>query len=198
MRVDEVIQTTIIYLQQKGINTDEQLLRRLEILDKFNTIRAKFLSDMLIAGNKISAINYQTIFEDANGFSDENERLIAFNCPQTVMGKIEFVGSTNGVVRFRQSDTLMEYQSTIKSQIPSITRYYRDLNQLLLDNRNVSTIRINALCVNPYSVSTFNPDYDQYPIDEALMPQLNEALFKVYFSKISQVKPDVKPDSTQS
>ena len=197
MRVDEVIQTAIIYLQQKGVNTDEQVLRRLEILDKFNSIRAKFLSDMFIKGVKISNINYQTEYVDKAVYSDEENNASYFPVQDTVMGLYAFVGSTDAKTRWREYGTMMEYNSTIKNQIPSVRNYLKESGYIKLDDKAVLAARIDALFVNPFKNVCFNPEYDAYPIDEALIPQLCEALYEVYFKKIAQVKPDLTNNSNQ-
>jgi len=196
MRVDEIIQTTIIYLQQKGVNTDEQILRRMELLDKFNTVRAKFYSDMIIAGNSISNTNYSSTYITRNDYSDTIGGN-SYDLPSTIMGQVAYVGDVVAGNRFTEYLTIGEFQSSVKNQIPSETGYLRRGSNLLVDNTSVNDVMVEALCTNPYKLPTFNPDYDEYPVDEALIPQLNEALYQVYFSKIAQVKPDVKPDSTQ-
>jgi len=201
MKVREVIQTIIIYLEQKGVNSDEQVLRRLELLDKFNTVRAKFISDMMIKSEKgvptqISNQNYNTTFQDKQVFSG---RLKAsyFDLLDTVMGRISYVGSADGVCRFNEFLTIGEFQSTVKNQIPDEIGYLRYNGMLAVDSQSVTEVMTTAVFVNPYKLPTFNPNYDQYPIDEALIPQLCEALYQTYFAKIAQIKPDVTPDSTQ-
>jgi hypothetical protein len=200
MKQDEIIQTTIIYLMQKGINTDELLIRRLEILDKFNSIRSKILSDFIVKEYEISSRNYQTTFIDKSAYTDDGEtnQYSYFNTYPTIMGRTAFVGSTDGKCRFREYLTISEYQSTIKSVVPKITGYYPESGKLKVDNPMVEVVRVNATFTNPYALETFNPDYDEYPVDDALIPQICEGMYQVYFAKIAPIQPDTINDNTQT
>ena len=200
MKQDEIIQTAVIYLMQKGINTDELLIRRLELLDKFNSIRSKILSDFIVKQYEISSRNYQTTFIDKTTYTDDgvNNVYSYFNVHPTIMGVTSFVGSTDGRCRFREYLTISEYQSTIKNIVPSITGYYPEEGKLKVDNPFVETIRVNATYTNPSALETFNPDYDQYPVDDAMIPQICEMMYQVYFAKIAPIQPDTINDNTQT
>jgi hypothetical protein len=49
--------------------------------------------------------------------------------------------------------------------------------------------------VSPSEVATFNPDYDEYPIDDALIPQVMEMMYEMYFKKIDGRPIDTRSDS---
>jgi len=197
MKQDEIIQTAVIFLMQKGINTDELLIRRKEILDKFCTIRAKVLSDFTIRKINVSSRNYQTTYVDKVAYSDDGSSNYGyFRKYPTIMGETAWVGSVDGRCRFREYRTLSEYSSVIKSLVPAISGYYPENDLLKTDNAEVETLRYNALFSNPNEVSTFNQEYDEFPIDDALIPQICEAMYQVYFSKVNPIQPDVINDST--
>jgi len=185
---------------QKGINSDELLIRRLELLDKFNSIRSKVLSDFMVKEYEISSRNYQTTFIDKTPYTDDGwkNEYSYFEINPRVMGRTPFVGSVDGKCRFREYLTISEYQSTIKDLVPKVTGYYPEEGKLKVDNPALETIRVNAVFTNPYSLATFNPDYDSYPIDDALIPQLCEMMYQVYFAKIAPVQPDTVNDNTQT
>jgi len=197
MKQDEIIQTAVIFLMQKGINTDELLIRRKEILDKFCTIRAKILSDFTIRKINVSSRNYQTTYVDKVAYSDDGSNNYGyFRKYPTIMGETAWVGSVDGRCRFREYRTLSEYSSVIKDLVPAISGYYPENDLLKTDNAEVETLRYNALFSNPNEVSTFNQEYDEFPIDDALIPQICEAMYQVYFSKVNPIQPDVINDST--
>jgi hypothetical protein len=199
VKQDEIIQTAVIYLMQKGINTDELLIRRLEILDKFNSIRSKMLSDFIIKQYEISSRNYQTTFIDKTSYSDDGgtNEYSYFNTHSTIMGRTAFVGRIDGKC-YREYLTIAEQQSSIPSIVPKITGYYPESGKLKVDNPEIETIRVNATFTNPSALETFNPDYDQYPIDDALIPQICEMMYQVYFAKIAPIQPDTTNDNTQT
>jgi len=197
MKQDEIIQTAVIFLMQKGINTDELLIRRKEILDKFCTIRAKVLSDFTIRKINVSSRNYQTTYVDKVAYSDDGSNNYGyFRKYPTIMGETSWVGSVDGRCRFREYRTLSEYSSVIKDLVPAISGYYPENDLLKTDNAEVETLRYNALFSSPNEVSTFNQEYDEFPIDDALIPQICEAMYQVYFSKVNPIQPDVINDST--
>jgi hypothetical protein len=112
------------------------------------------------------------------------------------MGETAWVGSVDGRCRFREYRTLSEYSSVIKDLVPAISGYYPENDLLKTDNAEVETLRYNALFSSPNEVSTFNQEYDEFPIDDALIPQICEAMYQVYFSKVNPIQPDVINDST--
>jgi hypothetical protein len=185
MKQDEIIQTAIIYIAQKGANTDELLIRRQEILVK---------GGFIAKNTNLSSRNYLISHVDRMEFT-VNENSNYFEVYPSVMGQYEWVGSADGICRFRENRTLSEYSSTIKSQVPSITRYYLEEAKLRVTDNIVETIRVQFVPVSPSEVLTFNPDYDEYPIDDALIPQVMEMMYEMYFKKIDGRPIDTKSDS---
>ena len=194
MKQDEIIQTAIIYIAQKGANTDELLMRRQEILDKFDSCSALVKGGFIAKNTNLSSRNYLISHVDRMEFT-VNENSNYFEVYPSVMGQYEWVGSADGICRFRENRTLSEYSSTIKSQVPSITRYYLEEAKLRVTDNIVETIRVQFVPVSPSEVLTFNPDYDEYPIDDALIPQVMEMMFEMYFKKIDGRPIDTKSDS---
>ena len=73
--------------------------------------------------------------------------------------------------------------------------YYKENNYLKVDNNGVGTILTNYIPVDPMQVPTFNFDYDEYPIDEALLNTIFDMMFATYQSKIANTPKDTKSDS---
>jgi hypothetical protein len=198
MKQDEIIQTAVIFLMQKGINTDELLVRRLEILDKFNSIRAKTLSDFTIRNVQVSSRNYQTAYFDKQAYNDGSEGYSYFPKYPTIMGRTAYVGSVNGQCRFREYQTISEYSSSLVSRVPKVIGYFPEENLMKVDDVSVEALRTNAVYSNPSDLPTFNAEFDEYPIDDALIPQICEGMYQVYFAKINPIQPDTVNDSTQT
>jgi hypothetical protein len=79
--------------------------------------------------------------------------------------------------------------------VPQITLYYKEENHLKVDNNSVETILTNYIPVNPMQVPTYNFEYDEFPMDEALMNTVLETMFQTYQSKTSQTPKDTVSDS---
>jgi hypothetical protein len=73
--------------------------------------------------------------------------------------------------------------------------YYKEGEYLKVDNNGVPTILTNYIPVDPMEVPTFNFDYDEYPIDSALVNTIFDVMFATYQSKTSGTPKDIKSDS---
>jgi hypothetical protein len=73
--------------------------------------------------------------------------------------------------------------------------YYKEGEYLKVDNNGVPTILTNYIPVDPMKVPTFNFDYDEYPIDEALVNTIFDVMFATYQSKVQGKPKDTVSDS---
>jgi hypothetical protein len=73
--------------------------------------------------------------------------------------------------------------------------YYKEGDYLKVDNDGVGTILTNYVPVNPMKVPTFNFEYDEYPIDDALVNTIFDIMFATYQSKTSGTPKDTISDS---
>lgn len=194
MKADKIIDNIIQYMEQKGIVTDETMLRRVQLFDTFCASRAKVLSDFKIKGYEISGANYMKSVID-NEVYEQGSKFNYFEVAPAVMNEYEYVGGQDGCSRFRENLTISQFQSTINCQVPQITLYYKEENHLKVDNNSVETILTNYIPVNPMQVPTYNFEYDEFPMDEALMNTVLETMFQTYQSKTSQTPKDTVSDS---
>jgi hypothetical protein len=194
MTCKKIIDAIIAYIEQKGIVVDETLLRRAQLLDLFNNSKAKVLSDFRIKGYELTGKNYlksvidKAVYEQGSSFN-------YFTVAPAIMNEYEYVGGIDGCSRFRENLTISQFQNTVNQQVPKITMYYKENNYLKVDNNGVGTILTNYIPVDPMQVPTFNFDYDEYPIDEALLNTIFDMMFATYQSKIANTPKDTKSDS---
>jgi len=194
MKADKIIDNIIQYIEQKGIVTDETLLRRVQLFDIFCASRAKVLSDFKIKGYEISGANYMKSVIDNEAF-EQGGKFNYFEVAPAVMNEYEYVGGIDGCSRFRENLTISQFQSTINQQVPPITLYYKEENHIKVDNNSVETVLMNYIPVNPMQVPTYNFEYDEFPMDEALMNTVLTVMFQDYQSKTSQTPKDTVSDS---
>jgi len=194
MKADKIIDNIIQYMEQKGIVTDETLLRRVQLFDIFCASRAKVLSDFKIKGYEIFGANYMKSVVDNEVF-EQGSKFNYFEVAPAVMNEYEYVGGIDGCSRFRENLTISQFQSSINQQVPPITLYYKEENHVKVDNNSVETVLMNYIPVNPMQVPTYNFEYDEFPMDEALMNTVLTVMFQDYQSKTSQTPKDTISDS---
>jgi hypothetical protein len=194
MTCKQIIDAAIIYVERNNIATDETLLRRAQILDLFNASKAKVLGDFRIKGYELTGKNYLKSVIDKSTY-EQGGKYNYFEVAPAIMNEYEYVGGTNGCSRFRENVTISQFQNTINQQVPSITQYYKEGEYLKVDNNGVGTILTNYVPVNPMKVPTFNFEYDEYPIDDALVNTIFDMMFATYQSKTSGTPKDTISDS---
>lgn len=194
MTCKQIIDAAIIYVERNNIATDETLLRRAQILDLFNASKAKVLGDFRIKGYELTGKNYLKSVIDKSTY-EQGGKYNYFEVAPAIMNEYEYVGGTNGCSRFRENVTISQFQNTINCQVPSITMYYKEGDYLKVDNDGVGTILTNYVPVNPMKVPTFNFEYDEYPIDDALVNTIFDMMFATYQSKTSGTPKDTISDS---
>lgn len=194
MTTKQIIAAAIQYVEQRGIVTDETLLRRAQILDLFCAARSKVLSDFRIKGHELTGRNYLKSVLDKEAY-EQGGKFNYFTVAPAVMNEYEYVGGIDGCSRFREQITISDYQNTINQQVPRITLYYKEGGHIKIDNNGVSTVLMNYIPINPMDLPTFNFDLDEFPVDDALLTTIFEVMFATFQSKVSQSPKDTVSDS---
>ncbi len=196
MKSDKLIDTIIRYIEQKGIITDESFLRRGQLFELFGVNLASVIKKMNKAGDTISNKNMlrsaleRDIYEQGGKFS-------YFSLSSAVMNKYDMY-SEDGCKRFRQCQTEADFNNTINQQVPSIPLYLTQGSRIKINNNAITKAVFDYIPVNPLLDPTFNYDYDDYPVDESLINDVLDFMFKVYQSKTSQVPLDTTSDSKET
>lgn len=194
MKADKIIDTIIQYMERNNIVTDETLLRRVQLFDIFCASRAKVLSDFKIKGYPISGANNMQMVLDSEYFN-QGGKYRYFSIPKAVFNDYKYVGGQDGCSRFRECEDLASEQSTINDQVPSITLYRKSVHYLEVKNNSVETILAEYIVENPMTAPTYNFEYDEFPMDEALMNTVLDVMFQTYQSKTTQAPKDTVSDS---
>lgn len=195
MKGDQIIDTIIRYVERKGILTDESFLRRAQLFNLFNQVKADVLSQFMAQNIEITGGNYWEAIVDRAEYEQNSTRFSYFEVPKVVMNSYEYVGGTDRCSRFRENLTLSDFQNTVSQQVPKQTEYLKVNNHLMIDNSALSAILVNAIPVNPMDWENFNFEYDEYPIDEALINVVCDRMFQSYQSKSTQAPIDTVSDS---
>lgn len=197
MKADQIIDTIIRYVEQKGIVTDESFLRRAQLLDLFGISKSKVLSDFLIRGVEVTGKNYLKAVIDKSTY-DLGGQFSYFKVAPAVMNCYEYVGSEDGCNRFRENLTISQFQNTVNLQVPSITLYYFEQGMVKVNNPIIGTILLNYIPTDPMLEPTWNYEIDEYPVDDALIGIICDDMFKTYQSKTLGAPIDTVTDSKES
>lgn len=198
MRGDQIIDTIIRYVERKGIVTDESFLRRGQLFDLFNQVKADVLSQFMVQGVQITGGNYWEAIIDRAEYEQSSTKFTYFDVPKVVMNSYEYVGGTDGCSQFRENLTRSDYRNTVSQQVPRQTEYMKINNHLQVDNSTLPAIMVNAIPVNPLDWDNYNFEFDEYPIDEALINVVCDKMFASYQSKGVQAPVDTLSDSKES
>ena len=196
MTCKEILEAGIQYIEANNIVTDETMLRRAQFLSAFNASKSKVLSDFIAQGleaeitgsNYLDSYLYKVVYEQGGKYN-------YFEVAPAVMNGYNYVGGIDGCSRFREMATKAQEQSTLNDQVPSITTYRKGDQYLMVKNNGVNEILASYIPVDPMKVPTFNFDYDQYPVDEALLNSIFNEMFATYQSKVQGKPKDTVSDS---
>ena len=188
---DKLIDITITYIMGRGLNTDETLIKRPAIIDMINTASAMVKKNILDKGGILGDNNKMIVYQDAEEQLEAGFKY--FYLPKSLGSTYEYVGSDK--CRFREYFTISAFSSTIKSQIPSITGYFKQGNVIKVDNAFVESIKAIFIPIDPLTIPTYNFIYDPYPLDEELIPAMLGLLYTTYFQVEEQKPEDTKSDS---
>ena len=194
MTCKQIIDAAIQYVEANNIVTDETMLRRASLLRMFNASKSKVLSDFKIKGYEITGGNYLKSVIDKAVY-EQGGKFNYFEVAPAVMNEYEYVGGIDGCSRFRENLTIRQVQNTINCQVPKVTMYYKEGEYLKVDNNGIPTILTNYIPIDPMKVPTFNFDYDEYPVDEALLNTIFDTMFATYQSKVQGKPKDTVSDS---
>ena len=198
MRGDQIIDTIIRYVERKGIVTDESFLRRGQLFDLFNQVKADVLSQFMVQGVEITGGNYWEAIIDRAEYEQASTAFTYFDVPKVVMNSYEYVGGTDGCSQFRENLTRSDYRNTVSQQVPRQTEYMKINNYLQVENSTLPAIMVNAIPVNPLDWANYNFEFDEYPIDEALINVVCDRMFQSYQSKAAQTPVDTNSDSKET
>jgi len=198
MKADQIIDTIIRYVERKGIVTDESFLRRGQLFALFNTVKSRVQSNLIISGVEMTGKNYLETTIDKSIFESTSTKFGYFEAPPAVMNGYEYVGGTDGCSRFRENITLSDYTNTCSLQVPAVTEYLYTNEYLKINKTTVPTILVNFIPVDPSKLATWNFEFDEYPIDEALIDSVCDEMFNAYQSKTAQAPLDTISDSKET
>jgi hypothetical protein len=194
MKPEALKEKVIRYIAAQTIVTDENFINDEEVFDIISQCRAAILSAKLDAKQRIAPKNMLTFKVKYDASIQYSTQYKVFPIPNFIQDKIMLVGNEGFKVQYTQNRS--EVEITNKQGLWAKTRYLVKGNELQVWNPNVSVdIWINGLVLNPMLIPTFNPDYEEYPLDDSLIDVLMQECFAVYYSKIVQTPIDIISDS---
>ncbi len=198
MRGDQIIDTIIRYVERKGIVTDESFLRRGQLFDLFNQVKTDVYKEEISNNAEITGANYWDAIIDRAEYEQSSTKFSYFEIPRVVLNSYAYVGGTDRCSQFRENLDLSDFRSTCSQQVPKQTEYMKINNHLMVDNSTLPAILTNCIPVNPLDWANFNFEFDEYPIDEALISRVCDKMFASYQSKGVQAPVDTLSDSKES
>lgn len=180
-----------------GVFTDSSRFDRDFYEDAVHKGRASVLLD---AYSKIKRINpiwtQQFVAKYEPDLQDDN-CLVRFKVPAVLtlnyaLDGFLYVGSTQGNCQYRKMANRADLANSNGNRYTRIREdqvkfIYSDGFIECYGNTELRDLRVDGIFLNPTEVPTYNKQYDEYPLDEALILQLESILFNT----------EVKPEITQ-
>jgi hypothetical protein len=196
MKSDKLIDTIIRYIEQKGIVTDESFLRRGQLFELFGVNMASVIKIRTDKGDRISGKNYLRSVVERDTY-EQGSKFSYFTLAPAIMNKYDMF-SEDGCKQFRQCQTEADLNNTVNCQVPSIPLFLTDGSRVKIKNNAIKRAMLQYIPVNPLLDPTFNYDYDEYPVDESIVNDILDFMFKTYQSKTAKQPLDTVSDSKET
>lgn len=196
MKGDEIIDIIIKYIEQNNIVVDETLSRRRRLIDLFCVSKCKVQSDFIVRGITPTGKNFLTSVIDATNYEKGSE-FNYFELSPAVMNVYNYVSALNGCeLRMCQYET--DLHNSLHLQVAPQVLCIKEREFLKVKDSIIETIKVNFIPENPMKMRTFNFDFDDFPVDSALIDTILTEMFKTYQSKVEGKTKDKISDSTKT
>lgn len=198
MLLSDIREKAIRWGLSQGIITDESQVNFDAIDSDCYAMRASILLELQNSFAYTSVNNTITTSVPYDADIQESPKEYRdFVVPRALNGKYPYVGSSCVSQNIRITDSFAAQASTIKEQIPSAIRafFMPNQNRLRVYSNMVKDITLNFIPLDPREAKDYNVDYDDFPLEDGLIPILISRLQESFYKYVLQVPIDVKPDS---
>ncbi len=193
-----------------GVISDENRLDSIYILNLVDAARGQVLRTVYQKDKRINNIAYQKFYGTYDINLQEGDGIVRFACP-TFIGMdawtdgCRYVGSndcSNAYARIKNRSELSTIQNhKIMKSLANVNisaLYDASMGQIqIYFNPEVEELLVEGLFSKPTSIPTFNYDFDEYPINEDLIPMLEDQILKNVTAKEASTLPMPRNQSMQ-
>jgi hypothetical protein len=195
-----------------GVISDENRFSSGYLVSLMNTARAQILRDVYQKNNKrLNPVAYQKHYPVFSHDLQESSTFVKFECPEVITldsnsDGLRYIGTIDCTTAFRRIWTRSMLSTINKHEVMSVAnnRYtaalYDGAAQMVevYGNPEIEELLIEAVFMTPTEVPTWNPDKDNYPFPDDLVPMLEEYIFKNITSIEAAVEPEVRNQYNQA
>lgn len=184
-------------MSNSGVYPDSSRFDQLFIEDTIHKARASVLMDYFSKTKRINPIWTQQYTAKFDINLQDDPCLRRFRVPSVLTLDVfydgfMYVGTIEGNCQYTKINNRAALANTesnryTKLQEDQVKFIYSDGFIECYGNKELEDLRIDGIFLNPTDVPTYNKDIDEYPLDEALILQMQGLLFGAEISKeISQ------------
>lgn len=194
-----------------GVISDENRLDIPYIRIVLNTFRNQIIRDFYKQNKRINPQCYQKYWPEFSADLQDVPKVVKFTCPEVISmdsnsDGFRYIGTIDCSIEFRRIRTRSMLSTINKHQLMSTNNgtytgvlYDGSANVLeVYGNPEIEELLIEGLFSNPHDIPTFNPEKDQYPLNDDLIPFLEEMIFKAQTSVEASTPEDYRNQNSQT
>lgn len=199
MLLAEIREQIIRYALAKGIVTDESSLNYdaidTDIISGYNTIGAQIIKSR---GKLSSQWMLSTSVQYDRSIQPEPNKYTVYEVPNAINGIYSYFRGEDGETGGRIVQSEAEYYSGIIKHIPKAVRGFVSNGFLKVNTAMSRNVVLTAAFTDPRQLPDWNPEYDNFPMDNDSVLQLIEILGKVLYQYVANTPLDTKTDSAET
>lgn len=155
--------------------------------DTIHKARATVLFNYYQKYHKINPSWTQQFIGEYSSLLQESNKFIKFQCPSVLtlddfIDGFMYVGNLNDNVSYRKISnraTLSTYNSHryTRLNIDTPEFIYSDGYIEIYGNSMIRQLKVDGIFTDPTKIPTYNKEFDQYPVDESLIPLMQDLIF---------------------
>ncbi len=155
--------------------------------DTIHKARATVMFNYYQKYKKINPIWLQPFIGTYDADLQESKRFVKFVCPPTVtlddfIDGFIYVGNLDGTVEYTKNPdraSLLNSQSHryISRGLSNPTFIYFNGCIEIYNNPNIKELKVDGIFLDPTKVSSYNKEYDPYPVDDSLIPLMQDLIY---------------------
>jgi hypothetical protein len=193
------IATQIIKEVQGGMRTVESKFSNEYIYSLIHAYRANVLRAQFSKSKRIHPLWTQQFYPEYSADLQDDVCAVKFQIPASIIMNEQtngylYIGEVAGNCAYKQLNSRAELSTYNQHRVSKqgVRIIYSDGTLEVYGNIEMKTLRVDGVFANPAEIPTFNPDFDNYPMDNESINQMKDIIVKAQLGKEAQTPADFK------